>query len=325
MLIDVMGDDQSVVAGAKISYGLTSSQHQLEKEGGWWKCRVCGDLFNTEKPPKPARVCDVQDRNVIRYMLKHHHGSPSEFPVFRMRVRLPMDAQRQFVRHRIASLNEFSTRYSNVAEHEMPVRKIASDEWRLQSKSNKQGSSGDVVTGYQEGVPVVAVRNVPIPQSTLTAGEYLSARQGDLHDHVREVYDERIAFGVAKELARTDLVLSQYTDCIYQFNWRSLMNFLWLRTDPHAQWEIRQYADVIEQMVADWLPVSYEAWVDYQKEAHTFSRMEMNLIRELMEHVHGGTFGLLTKDRWTSWVKESAPEMSQRERREFRLALGVEF
>ena len=196
-----------------------------------------------------------------------------------------MDVQRQFVRHRMASLNEYSTRYSEALDGAMATDP---DEWRLQATDNKQGSSRMLVL-YPDCANVgvgFEVDDATGPQkawrSTCSPGEYLSARERNLQVLAREVYEERIAFGVAREQARKDLPLSTWTDCVYQFNYRSLRNFLTLRTDAHAQQEIRAYAQVLERFCADWLPFCHEAWLDFDRHAHMFSRSEMGVLRELL-------------------------------------------
>jgi thymidylate synthase (FAD) len=224
MLIDVMGTDQDIVNAARISYG----------EG-------------------TKRV--LEDRNLIRYLMRHKHWTPFEMLELKIRLRIPMDAWRQMVRHRTFNINEYSTRYSLAIDD---CQETMPEAWRLQSKDNKQGSSG-----------------LLDPEQ----GSYLSQRENELQTLARAVYEERIDKGVAREQARKDLPLSTYTEAYVKCDLRNWFNFLQLRMDSHAQEEIRMYANAIASIIKEWVPLAWEAFEDYCLEAQYYSKQENEFIK----------------------------------------------
>jgi thymidylate synthase (FAD) len=229
-VIDYMGSDESIVQAARISYGK-----------GTRKLR--------------------EDRGLIRYLMRHLHTTPFEMCEIKLHVRVPMDCWRQWIRHRTANVNEYSTRYS-VAINSM--RKTQKNEWRKQSSINKQGSAE-----YLDD----------------ETGSALSEKEANLHNHIREVYDERIRLGVAREQARKDLSLSTYTEAYWKIDLHNLFHFLALRMDSHAQYEIRSYANVIgNNIVAKWCPIAWEAFKDYRLHATWLSEIELNVIRYFLEN-----------------------------------------
>jgi thymidylate synthase (FAD) len=228
-LVDAMGNDGSVVQAARVSYG----------EG-------------------TKKVSD--DRTLIRYLLRHRHTTPFEMAELKFLVRVPMDCWRQWVRHRMASINEYSTRYSVAIDS---AQDTTADAWRSQSASNRQGS---------EGVLPPAL------------GVELSATEQAFHEAARKLYDERLAAGVAREQARKDLPLSTYTEAYWKIDLHNLLHFLALRMDSHAQYEIREYATTIgEKIVKPLFPMVWEAFIDYRFHAETLSQIEQGVIRRLME------------------------------------------
>jgi thymidylate synthase (FAD) len=155
-------------------------------------------------------------------------------------------------------VNEYSTRYSVAID---ATQQTPPDRWRAQSALNRQGSSG----------------TLPVE-----IGEQLSAAERALQDEARRVYEERLAAGVAREQARKDLPLSTYTEAYWKINLHNLLHFLDLRMDDHAQEEIRTYARVIgEEIVAAWVPIVWEAFLDYRRRALHLSGIEAELIRAL--------------------------------------------
>jgi thymidylate synthase (FAD) len=227
-VVDYMGNDDSIVQAARVSYGVGTKRVR-------------------------------EDRALIRYLLRHAHTTPFEMADIKFHVRVPMDIWRQWIRHRTASVNEYSTRYS-VAIDSAAV--TAPDEWRLQSTGNRQGSDGSL---------------------DVTTGAALSAREAELQALSRQVYDERLDAGVAREQARKDLPLSTYTEAYWKTNLHNLLHFLALRMDSHAQWEIREYARTIgEEIVAKWVPVAWEAFVDYRMNTTQFSEAELAIITALI-------------------------------------------
>lgn len=192
-----------------------------------------------------------EDRGLIRYLMRMNHSSPFEMCSLKILIRVPMDCWRQFCTHRTASRNEYSTRYSLAIDSQ---QKTEPNSWRTQSGMNKQGS-GDFIN--------------PI------AGGFITAEETLFHGRATRLYQARIDKGVAREQARKDLPLSTYTEAYWKIDLHNLFHFLQLRMDPHAQLEIRKYADVIAyQIVRQWVPHAWEAFTDYRLQAVTFSKME---------------------------------------------------
>lgn len=185
--------------------------------------------------------------------------TPFEMPEITFHVRVPMDAWRQWVRHRTASINEYSTRYSLAIDEKQTT---LPGEWRFQSTDNKQGSEGFL---------------------PIELGEELTKREKNLHDIINDEYEFRIKNGVAREQARKDLSLSTYTEAFWKVDLRNLLHFLHLRMDSHAQKEIRDYATTIGyEIVAKWCPVVWEAYVDYVLESVRLTKHEVNVLRALL-------------------------------------------
>jgi thymidylate synthase (FAD) len=186
------------------------------------------------------------------------HTTPFEMCELKLHVRVPMDTWRQWIRHRTASVNEYSTRYSVAID---ASQRTASDEWRTQSPTNRQGSAS----------------NLPAE-----AGARLSATEREIQDQAREIYNERLAAGVAREQARKDLPLSTYTEAYWKCDLHNLLHFLNLRMDDHAQYEIRAYANTIaEEIVAKWVPLVWEAFLDYRRHSVQLSRIEARVVHAL--------------------------------------------
>lgn len=244
------------------------------------------------------------DVNLIRYLLRHRHGTPFEFPHVALKVVCPMDTWRQWIRHRTANVNEFSSRYSVVPDR---FDKTPPEKWRKQATTNRQGSSGEFVTEFPADYKVVNCDDEYFevwgqdPVGTIdgkcrtfgmgedgtppTVGEYLSAREGDLHAFASKLYQERIHCGVAKEQARKDLPLSTYTEAYWQMDLRNLLGFLSLRMDSHAQLEIRSYANVIgEEIIAKLYPVTWQAFLDYDFNSMRLTALDKIVIQNLVNH-----------------------------------------
>ena len=229
-LVDVMGEDSSIVQAARVSYG----------EG-------------------TKKVSD--DRTLLRYLMRHQHTTPFEMAEIKLLVRVPMDCWRQWIRHRTASVNEYSTRYSVAID---AVYSIPPDAWRTQSESNRQGSGG---------------------VCDLDAGRSLTDEENALHRYTREVYERRIEQGIARELARKDLPLSTYTEAYWKVDLHNLFRFLGLRMESNAQYEIREYAAAIgEKIVQPLFPHCWEAFLDYQLESLRLSRLEQGVIQRLSQN-----------------------------------------
>ncbi|GHT26938.1 flavin-dependent thymidylate synthase [Planctomycetales bacterium] len=226
-LVDVMGNDSAIVQAARVSYG----------EG-------------------TKKLSD--DRTLLRYLMRHEHTTPLEMAEIKFLVRVPMDCWRQWIRHRTASVNEYSTRYSLAID---AAQETVPEEWRLQSQSNRQGSSGFAET---------------------ETGGQLSEEERSFHEHARSLYESRIEKGIAREQARKDLPLSTYTEAYWKIDLHNLFRFLKLRMESNAQYEIRQYALTIgEQIVKPLFPLCWEAFLDYKFEALTLSKLDKEVIQNL--------------------------------------------
>lgn len=246
---------------------------------------------------------DEADRKLLRYLFRHKHATPFEACNIKVIVKLPIFVERQWVRHRASWLNEVSARYTQLPEEfyvpDPAVRPMA------QSKSNKQGSEG----GLEPEVVDDFIQTL---------------RAKSEHQYVN--YSNAVGQGVAKEVSRLHMTVNQYTKKVWGSSLRMLLHFLGLRKHAHAQWEIRQYADVLFEMVQDWCPWTCEAFEDYELGAHTFSRMEMEALRELV-----GALNAFTSSRGTKNVRNVLVEggfdqfgiETTRERKAFLDALGV--
>ena len=264
-LVDYMGGDHSIVQAARISYG----------EG-------------------TKRV--HEDRGLIRYLMRHHHTTPFEMCEIKLHIRVPMDCWRQWIRHRTANVNEYSTRYSEAIDAAQSTKKT---QWRTQALGNRQGS--EAVVDDQ-------------------VGQQLSMREAELHSLSHEVYAERLAVGIAREQARKDLPLSTYTEAYWKIDLHNLFHFLALRMDDHAQEEIRQYATVIgKQIVAEWCPIAWSAFVDYRLEARTCSSIEWALLRSILSGKPKDATNIAAKAGFLK--RRKGQLMRNREREEFEAKL----
>jgi thymidylate synthase (FAD) len=240
-----------------------------------------------------------EDRGLIRYLMRHAHTTPFEMCEIKLHVRVPMDAWRQWIRHRTANVNEYSTRYSVAID---AAQRTRSDEWRRQSTMNRQGSSGNLPTDL---------------------GECLSAAEQELQEKARAVYEARIAAGVAREQARKDLPLSTYTEAYWKIDLHNLLHFLHLRMDEHAQREIRAYAIIIgEEIVAKWVPIVWEAFLDYRQHAVQLSRIEVEIIGALSSNDPEHARNLATRYGLLNRLKD-ASLAPNRERTELEAKLRI--
>ncbi len=246
-LVDYMGSDEDVERAARVSYG-----------------------FGTRKVS--------QTRGLVRYLRRHRHTTPSEMVEFKFHCAMPMFVARQWIRHRTASVNELSARYSLMPLLFYTPRQ---DQFELQSRSNKQGREG----GAPQEVYQEAVRR----------WEKLRADAGGAYSWMLEE-------DVARELARIDLPVSTYTQWYWKIDLHNLLHFLSLRVDSRAQWEIQQFGRVIAGMIKRVAPLSYEAWVDYDLGSEPLTRVERHLISSLLE---GNEDGLQARDG----AKVTADEM----------------
>jgi thymidylate synthase (FAD) len=227
-LVDYMGTDECIERAARVSYGYGTRQTS-------------------------------QTRGLIRYLRRHLHTTPSEMVEFKFHCCLPMFVARQMIRHRSASTNEYSGRYSLMP---MLFYQPSPDQLQTQSRSNNQGRSGEPVS---EAIFREAVR-----------------RWQTMREESRSTYEWLTGNEVARELARIDLPLSTYTQWYWKIDLHNLLHFLRLRVDRHAQWEIQEYGRVIAGMLKRAAPLSYEAWIDFDVCGARLSRAELQAFRKLV-------------------------------------------
>jgi thymidylate synthase (FAD) len=265
---DYMGDDLSILQMARMSYGKGT--------------KGTGD-----------------DRALLRYLMRHLHTSPFEGCVLKLHVKLPIFVMRQWVRHRTASLNEYSARYSIMPdEFYLPAPEHLAE----QSSDNKQGRGAGLAPEK-----AAAVLDLLTREARQAFASYHSLLNAD--EEGRAIDPDGV--GIARELARIGLPLSTYTQMYWQTNLHNLMHFLRLRLDVHAQWEIRIFARKIFEIMVAWVPVTAEAFRDYQLEAQRFSRMETALLKDML----AGKAAIADAGRYG---------LSKREAREFAERLGLE-
>lgn len=259
-VIDYMGSDESIVQAARVSYGKgTKKIHE--------------------------------DRGLIRYLMRHHHSTPFEMCEIKFHVRVPMDCWRQWIRHRTANVNEYSTRYSVAIDS---AQTTPTNEWRLQATGNRQGSAGF---------------------ADEQTGKYLTEKETELLQLTRDIYEERLEKGVAREQARKDLPLSTYTEAYWKVDLHNLFHFLALRMDDHAQWEIRKFSEVMgEEIVSKWCPFAWEAFMDYRFNASSLTRLEMEVMTAIAS---GDNAKAVTLAKSFNWLNENGEPKKNREKDEF--------
>jgi len=264
-VVDYMGDDAAIVQAARVSYG---------------------------KGTKRTR----DDAGLINYLMRNAHTSPFEMCELKVHVKLPIFIARQWIRHRTASVNEYSARYS-VLDTEFYVPAPA--QLAAQSGSNRQGR--DEVLGAEESLAVLELLRSDSEQAFDHYHQLLN-RDGDDNP----VDPNRS--GLARELARMNLPLSAYTQWYWKVNLHNLLHFLRLRADDHAQWEIRAYAQVLMDVVKKWVPLTHHAFMTYN-----------------VGGVHLTDEGLAVVRKFISGqsVDPSSLEMSPREWRELKETLGI--
>lgn len=267
-LVDVMGDDFSVVQAAKTSYGKDIQA-------------------NADDPCGPDPFSAAAEERLIRYLMRHNHSTPFEMVEFKFLIQAPMDCWRQWIRHRTANVNEYSTRYVEAID---AAQVTPCDGWRSQATDNKQGS-GEFLPNE--------------------VGFFLSENEKGLQELARTVYETRIAAGVAREQARKDLPLSTYTRAYWKCDLHNIFNFLRLRMDGHAQLEIRSYANAMYNIVKQIVPVCAKAFEDYVLNGCKFSAGEMAIIRDLLSYVD-----------FETWNETNTHALSNRELTEFKKKVG---
>lgn len=253
-VVDYMGNDDAIVQAARVSYGRGTKKVQ-------------------------------EDSGLIKYLLRHWHTTPFEMAEIKFHVKLPIFVARQWIRHRTASVNEYSARYS-VLDKEFYVPEP--EHLAAQSALNRQGR-GTVLAG-DEAAEVLALLRRDAEQ----AYDDYTVMLNDASNPDRR--EDRL--GLARELARMNLSLNFYTQWYWKTDLHNLMNFLRLRADSHAQYEIRAYADVMMDIMAAWVPQAHAAFLEYRLGAVQLSASAVKAVRRMIsgENVTQKDSGLTARE-----------------------------
>ncbi|HJM88734.1 MAG TPA: FAD-dependent thymidylate synthase [Dehalococcoidia bacterium] len=239
-VIDYMGDDTAIVQAARVSYGRGTKQSR-------------------------------QDAGLIRYLMRNWHTTPFEMCEIKYHVKLPIFVARQWIRHRTASVNEHSARYS-ILDNEFyipPPEQLAA-----QSTVNRQGR-GEVLSADD----AARVQELLREDAERSYGHYQELLNEDADGN--EIDPTKPA--LARELARMNLSLNFYTQWYWKIDLHNLLHFLWLRNDAHAQQEIRAYADVMLDTVQKWVPIAFDAFSDYRVGGAQLSGKGLDVVRKLLD------------------------------------------
>jgi thymidylate synthase (FAD) len=262
-VIDYMGDDSAIVQAARVSYGRGTRRVQ-------------------------------EDEGLIRYLMRHRHTTPFEMCEIKFHVKLPIFVARQWIRHRTASVNEYSARYS-ILDKEFYIP--SPENLAAQSAINRQGR-GEVLDGEEAAEVLHLLRS----DAESCYAHYASMlNEGDAAEPGRR--------GLARELARMNLTLNTYTQWYWKTNLHNLFHFLSLRADSHAQYEIRVYAEIMLTMTEAWVPLACAAFRDYRLGAVTLSAQMVDAVKRMLagEAVTAETSGLNRRE-WAEFAAQFRPE-----------------
>jgi thymidylate synthase (FAD) len=211
-----------------------------------------------------------EDRGLIRYLMRHRHSTPFEMCEVKYHVKLPIFVARQWIRHRTSNVNEYSARYS-ILDREFYIP--APENLAAQSSTNRQGR-GEVL----EGAEAARVLDLLREDATRNYDHYVEMLNEDEDGNVRDPSRQ----GLARELARMNLTLNAYTQWYWKCDLHNLFNFLALRADSHAQFEIRAFAEAMLGTVEAWVPMAYAAFRDYRLGAVTLSSQMLGIVRRML-------------------------------------------
>jgi thymidylate synthase (FAD) len=254
-VIDYMGDDSAIVQAARVSYGRGTK------------------ALN-------------EDRGLIRYLMRHRHSTPFEMCEIKFHVKLPIFVARQWVRHRMANINEYSARYS-IMDREFYIP--APEQLATQAASNRQGR-GAVLEGGEAARVLDLLRD----DSGRNYDHYVEMLN---EDEKGKVIDESRQ-GLARELARMNLTLNTYTQWYWKTDLHNMLNFLSLRADSHAQYEIKVYAEAMLDILKDWTPIAHEAFCDFRLGSLTLSAQMLEVVKRIVsgEKVFQETSGMSPRE-----------------------------
>ncbi|MBM3579464.1 MAG: FAD-dependent thymidylate synthase [Alphaproteobacteria bacterium] len=233
-VVDYMGNDDSVVQAARVSYGAGTKKISA-------------------------------DKGLINYLMAHYHTTPFEMCEIKFHIKLPIFVARQWIRHRTASVNEYSARYS-IMEDEFYIPRP--EHLAAQSKINHQGRDEGGILSHEEQKRVL---------------EILKKDSSLAYDHYLEMISQDGQDGLARELARMNLPLNCYTQWYWKIDLHNLLHFLHLRADSHAQYEIRVYAEVVLDIVKKWVPHCFEAFVKNRQTGKSLSGAALEVIRKMLK------------------------------------------
>ena len=252
-----------------VSIGMEENLYLINKVLDHGFVRVIDYMGNDTSIVQAARVSygegtkkSRDDKSLIFYLMRHWHSTPFEMCEVKLHVKLPVFVARQWIRHRTANVNEYSARYS-ILDNEFYIPK--SENLASQSKSNNQGR-GDVLVG-EEAKEVIQILKNDSLRSYKSYEEMLSNENKK---------------GLARELARMNLPTNIYTQWYWKTDLHNLFNFIRLRNDQHAQYEIRVYAEKIAELVKKWVPFAFEAFEQYQLNSSHLSSNGLSCIKRLM-------------------------------------------
>ena len=224
------------------------------------------------------------DDGLIRYLMRHWHSTPFEMCEVKLHVKLPVFVARQWIRHRTANVNEYSARYS-ILDREFYIPEPTA--LAAQSTTNNQGR-GDVLSG-EEAARVLSM---------------LKDDAGRMYDHYEAMLSQDGQQGLARELARMNLPMNIYTQWYWKVDLHNLFHFLRLRADPHAQYEIRVYAEAIAACVKDWVPLAFGAFEDYRMGGVTLSAKAIAVLkRRLAGEIVGQEDSGMSKGEWREFER----------------------
>lgn len=273
-LVDYMGSDAAIVQAARVSYGKGTKKLS-------------------------------EDRGLIRYLMRHRHTTPFEMCEIKFHIKLPIFVARQWVRHRTANINEYSARYSILDKEFYVPDRAYLEKLQQEARQTKAQSEGqDDLFEFSKDAGA-ELKTIGRQSETNKQGRELDINEIEAADHLKAIKDissraygtyERLLnktatgeelnpnhSGIARELARIVLPTNYYSQWYWKIDLHNLLHFLSLRADEHAQHEIREYAYAIEKIVAQWVPLTWEAFVDYRLNSVSLSRLEVELVTKLLK------------------------------------------
>lgn len=239
-VIDYMGNDNAIVQAARVSYGRGTKKVN-------------------------------QDRGLINYLMRHRHTTPFEMCEIKFHVKLPIFVARQWIRHRTASINEYSARYSILGnEFYLPTKENLGE----QSTINRQGRSNESLSKEFSGKVLQLLKN----DATTCYDHYIEMMNHDEYGNIINVNQHSLS----RELARMNLTLNYYTQWYWKVNLHNLLHFLLLRADSHAQYEIRVYAEEMLKIMKAWVPFVYDAFNEYALHGAKISNKGLQVIKRMI-------------------------------------------